>query len=124
MSFFPSFKNLCLTLFLAPVPLMVGCTDSQPETPITDRDELLALGSSRSRLCISCHGRQGISQIPANPSLAGLSREYLSEQLYAYRDGGRDNPIMTSIAANLSDNDIAALSLYFSTLPGPPENAQ
>lgn len=117
-----SFKKVCITLALAPLPLMVGCTGREPEEPVTGREELLALGSSRSRLCISCHGRQGISQIPANPSLAGLSREYLSEQLYAYRDGGRDNPIMTSIAANLSDNDIAALSLYYSTLPGPAEN--
>lgn len=124
MPVIPSFKHLCITLALAPLPLMLGCAEREPEAPVTDQEELLALGSSRSRLCISCHGRQGISQIPANPSLAGLSREYLSEQLYAYRDGGRDNPIMTSIAANLSDNDIAALSLYYSTLPGPPKDQE
>lgn len=119
-----SFKSVCVTAALAPLLILVGCADQEPETPITDPEELMAHGSSRSRLCISCHGRQGISQIPANPSLAGLSREYLSEQLYAYRDGGLDNPIMTSIAANLSDNDIAALSLYYSSLPGPRDNQE
>jgi cytochrome c553 len=73
-------------------------------------------GKSSAVACAACHGNNGISLIPSYPNLAGQKEQYLDAALKAYRDGGRKNPIMTQMAANLSDEDIANLSAYFSSL--------
>ena len=73
-------------------------------------------GKSSAVACAACHGNNGISLIPNYPNLAGQKEAYLKDALKAYRDGGRKNPIMTQMAANLSDDDIANLAAYFSSL--------
>jgi cytochrome c553 len=111
----------CAVPFIA--AFLVACSDNGSDTaatiPLTDKDALIAAGKSKSRVCTGCHGANGISRIPSYPSLAGLPREYLSEQLHAFRSGERKNPTMSSIALNLTDQDIAALSHYFTSLPSP-----
>lgn len=64
--------------------------------------------------CTTCHGQQGISQVPDAPNLAGQPDRYLREQLQAYRSGKRAHEVMNVVAKNLSDADIAAVSAYFS----------
>ncbi len=111
-------------LFCLTFVLISGCGNSReraPEAPITDQETLLSLGRSRSMACMGCHGPQGVSRIAANPSLAGLSQEHLSQQLRAFRSGARANPTMSSVARSLSDNDIAALSHYYASLPSSAE---
>jgi cytochrome c553 len=73
-------------------------------------------GKSSAVACAACHGNNGISAIPSYPNLAGQKEQYLDSSLKAYRDGGRKNPIMTQMAANLSDADIANLAAYFASL--------
>jgi cytochrome c553 len=73
-------------------------------------------GKSSSVACAACHGNNGVSLIPSYPNLAGQKEQYLVASIKAYRDGGRKNPIMTQMAANLSDDDIANLAAYFSSL--------
>lgn len=73
-------------------------------------------GKSSSVACAACHGGNGISAIPLYPNLAGQKEKYLESSLKAYRDGGRKNPVMTQMASNLSDDDIANLAAYFSSL--------
>ena len=67
--------------------------------------------------CVACHGANGVSVIPNYPNLAGQKELYLVDAIKAYRDGGRKNPIMQPMAAALSDDDIANLAAYFSSLP-------
>ena len=55
------------------------------------------------------------------PSLAGKPEDYLAEQLQAFRSGTRENPMMSSIAKNLSNDDVAALAHYYAGLPGADE---
>jgi cytochrome c553 len=63
--------------------------------------------------CIECHGTAGHSPDPDMfPKLAGLGREYIVEQLQAFRSGSRQNPIMQPVAATLTDDDIAAIAAY------------
>ncbi|TDF36555.1 cytochrome c [Alteromonadaceae bacterium M269] len=76
----------------------------------------IAAGKSSSVACAACHGGNGISVIPNYPNLAGQKELYLVSAIKAYRDGGRQNPIMTQMASNLSDEDIANLAAYFSSL--------
>jgi cytochrome c553 len=75
-----------------------------------------AAGKSKSATCAACHGANGISPNDMWPNLAGQKEGYLVAQLKAFRDGGRANPMMAPMAANLSDGDIADLAAYYSSL--------
>lgn len=64
--------------------------------------------------CQSCHGSDGNSPSAEWPKLAGQNVNYLKKQLQDYKSGARMNAIMSSMAANLSDKDIANLAVYYS----------
>jgi cytochrome c553 len=73
-------------------------------------------GKQKSEACVGCHGRNGKSNNPMYPNLKGQQKLYLIKALKAYRDGKRDDPMMSSFAKNLSDTDIEDLAAYFSSL--------
>jgi len=82
------------------------------------------------QLCAACHGPDGNSVIPANPSLAGQPEQAISTQLYQFREGNRKDPQMSPMAANLSNKEMNELAAYFSkqkpaapTHQTSPENA-
>lgn len=63
--------------------------------------------------CIGCHGPGGHSpNTDVYPTTAGQDEGYLVEQLKAFRDGERQNPMMSPMAAALSDEDIADMAAY------------
>lgn len=76
--------------------------------------------------CTACHSPNGNGNAPAGfPALAGQHADYIAAQLKAYRQGyedeaGRTNDgdakIMRTIAFNLSDKEIAAVSSYIAGL--------
>ncbi len=68
--------------------------------------------------CTACHGPDGIGTLPENPTLAGQHADYLARALNDYRLGKRQNAVMSSFAAPLSKEDVAALASYFSKQPG------
>jgi cytochrome c553 len=82
-----------------------------------------AAGAEKAATCAACHGAEGISQINTYPILAGQYPSYLTHALQSYRDGTRQNAIMAGFAGALSDQDIADLAAYFSSLPGPLQTA-
>lgn len=73
-------------------------------------------GKKRAAMCVGCHGAKGVSMNPEWPNIAGQKDKYLMNQLKAFRGGVRKNPLMTPIAASLSDADIENLAAYFSGL--------
>ena len=75
-----------------------------------------AAGKAKSVTCAACHGANGISPNEMWPNLAGQKKAYLIAQMKAFRDGQRKNPMMAPMAAPLSDDDIANLAEYYSTL--------
>jgi cytochrome c553 len=66
--------------------------------------------------CALCHGTNGMASLPNAPNLAGQQAIYLKEQLTAYRNGRRQNDVMSVIAKNLTDAEINQLSAWFSSL--------
>ena len=79
-------------------------------------------------VCIACHGADGNSPIPANPILAGQSKEYLLKQLTEFKawEGKlalRNNAIMGGMTAALSVEDMHSLALYFSQQKQKPSAA-
>ena len=75
-------------------------------------------------LCAACHGADGNSPIPANPSLAGQHSGYIYKQLTDYKAGRRKNPVMNGIVANLSDDDMRNLAAYFAAQKPKPGAAK
>ena len=67
--------------------------------------------------CAACHGPTG-SGIPSQyPRLGSQHADYTKAQLTAFRQGDRtNNALMSTIAANLSDKEIDALSDYIAGL--------
>ena len=71
-------------------------------------------GKQKSESCVGCHGMNGKSNNPLYPSLKGQQKMYLIKALKAYRDGGREDPMMSNFAKSLSDGDIEDLAAYYS----------
>ena len=75
-----------------------------------------AAGKEKSALCAACHGADGISPNDLWPNLKGQKEGYIIKQLKAFKDGSRSDPMMSPMAAPLSDEDVANLAAYFSSL--------
>ena len=73
-----------------------------------------AAGEAKSPVCAACHGTEGCSSNPLWPNLAGQKNQYLAKQLKAFRDGGRNDPLMSPMAKPLSDEDIDNLAAFYS----------
>ena len=77
----------------------------------------LAAGEAKATaVCAACHSVDGSRGLPAYPILQGQHPEYLVKQLVEFKEGKRKNAIMAPLVANLSDEDIAALSKHFAGL--------
>ena len=74
-----------------------------------------AAGKKKSEACVGCHGMGGKSNNPMYPSLKGQQQMYLVKAIKAYRDGKREDPMMSNFAKTLSDADIDDLAAYYSS---------
>lgn len=74
-----------------------------------------AKGKEKSVTCAACHGADGNSVNPEWPKIAGQSEAYIIKQLQEFKSGKRVNALMSSQAANLTDEDMADLAAYFSS---------
>jgi cytochrome c553 len=78
-------------------------------------------GRQKAQVCVACHGQGGNSANPIMPSLAGQPAQFISIELFMFREGNRKDPQMTPMAANLSNADMNDLAAYFSAQkPEPP----
>lgn len=75
-----------------------------------------AAGKAKAMTCAACHGPTGISPNDIWPNLAGQKEGYLVKQIKAFRDGERNDPMMAPMVKSLSDEDIANLAAYYSSL--------
>ncbi|MFZ1058205.1 MAG: cytochrome c [Candidatus Rokuibacteriota bacterium] len=74
-----------------------------------------AAGKVKARdVCQICHGEDGVAVLPGAANLSGQQKEYLREQLRAYRSGSRRDPQMNVIAKPLTDADIENLAEWYS----------
>jgi cytochrome c553 len=78
----------------------------------------------RLKACAVCHGEHGEGLVKAEfyPRLAGKPAGYLFNQLLAFRDRKRRNPIMSYLVAPLSDEYLREIAGYYERLkpPYPP----
>ncbi len=83
-----------------------------------DANPDLAKGQALAAVCSGCHGIDGVSPVPTQPNLAGMSWQYIAKQLKHFKSGQRDNAIMKGFATTLSDADMKSLGVYFSSMKG------
>lgn len=74
-----------------------------------------------ARRCEHCHGREGFSNDPLVPNLAGIDRLAMWKQMEDFRAGKRQSLIMQTVANELSVQDFSDLAAYFSVLPTYPD---
>lgn len=74
-----------------------------------------AAGKAKATPCGMCHGASG-QGTQVGPKLAGADPAHSIQALKDYKSGKRDNAMMKSQAAALSDNDMANLAAYYASL--------
>ena len=77
----------------------------------------VAAGEQKAATCMGCHGPKGKSSNAQWPNLAAQQSAYMVNQLNAFKTGTRNNSMMQSMAANLSDDDMNNLAAYYSSQP-------
>jgi cytochrome c553 len=95
---------LSLTLALASTSSLLYAANNEAD---------IEAGETKAASCASCHGEHGNSMVSTFPKLAQQDESYLQKQLHAFKDGSRKNPMMSSIAKSLSNEDIADIAAYY-----------
>jgi cytochrome c553 len=90
-----------------------------PKGSVDRGRQLVDNASGKPQRCTICHGAdlKGLGPIPA---LAGRSPSYLVRQLYDLQHGTRRgpwSPLMLSVVADLSEDDMIAIAAYAASLP-------
>ena len=75
-----------------------------------------AAGKEKAKKCQTCHGIDGAAKQPHVPNIGGESDIYLIKQLKAFRSGERQDPQMSIMAKPLTDEDIANLAAWYSSI--------
>lgn len=98
----------------APAPIDgVSTRSSKPDIA---NGEVVFNGKS----CAACHSADGNSAIPANPKLAQQHPEYLVKQLQEFKSGKRKSPVMSGMAAMLSDQEMRDVAWFLGSKPIKP----
>jgi len=69
-----------------------------------------------SATCTPCHAADGNADSPTFPKLSGLASSYIIKELQEFKkgpSGHRNNPVMLTIANQLSDQDMQDLAEYY-----------
>lgn len=114
---------------LLAVAALSACAPSKVQQVVEGTPPLDEQVKGYVHICSSCHGFDGNSVSPTFPKLAGQQKDYLVNQLTAFRDHTRGDPhahtYMWGMAAHLTDAQINGLATYFSSQrmrPGQPND--
>jgi cytochrome c553 len=91
------------------IMLLVFTVSIQAEAPTTTP-------LAKTETCVACHGGDGNSNVSAWPKIAGQHRDYLLYQLIEYKkaaDGLRNNPVMSAMLQQFSEQDLANLADFY-----------
>lgn len=102
-----------MLLLAAPV---VQAGDSQQDIKARIGSGNPAAGKDKSAMCQGCHGGDGNSPAPGFPKLSGQFADYLSKQIVDFQTGARVDPVMSGMAAALTDRtDLHDITAYFAS---------
>ncbi|MEM7358002.1 MAG: c-type cytochrome [Pseudomonadota bacterium] len=110
-----------LDAYYASLPAKASAAMTDEDKALAEAGRAIYRGGYADRgisACMSCHGPSGHG-IPKNyPRISAQHKEYLEQQLLAYKKGERTgyNEIMSDIAFGLSELQIKQLSAYIAGL--------
>jgi cytochrome c553 len=112
-----SFQSVLLTVAFAIVASAVVHAEDKSKAAVP-KQEL----DAKIAYCKTCHGvsGQGFRGAFPMPRLAGQQPEYLENQLQAFIDRRRTNPVMFNVAHVLSPSMLTALGAHFKDLNPKP----
>ena len=108
-------KLLASLLMAAALAVPAASALAAGETPAPQKaakPDLVKGEASYAAVCAACHGADGNSMIPNQPSLAQQHPEYLAKQLMEFKSGKRVDPVMSGMAAVLTDEDVVNVSAW------------
>ena len=73
-----------------------------------------------AQLCASCHGPTGQGVEPLGPRLAGLSVEYIAQQIKLFQTGLRQNATMAPMSMTLQGDAVNQVAQYFASQDTAP----
>ena len=86
------------------------------QTPVGDAKA----AQGKLSMCEGCHGVPGYRTASPHvyrvPKLGGQQAVYLVNALQEYKSGARSHPTMRAIAQGLSEQDMADIAAYYSSL--------
>ncbi|WP_076039000.1 c-type cytochrome [Xanthomonas campestris] len=100
-----------------PTPPAPAAAAPAPATPA--RSGNAGNGRQLAYTCQGCHGVTGYKNAYPSyrvPKIGGQSAQYLTQALTEYRQGKRKHPTMQAQAQSFSEQDIADIATYLSTL--------
>jgi cytochrome c553 len=74
-----------------------------------------AAGRKIANMCRTCHGLDGYAQIPIAPHIGGEPKEYLENQLMAFKTGAREHEMMSVVTAGLSAQQISDVASWYAS---------
>lgn len=118
-------KRLAIAILL--IPLLMACSEEKkpaepapvaaPPPPNADAGRKVA-----ERLCVSCHGFDGLSTAPEIPHIAGQKPDYLFAAMREYITGSREHAALQALQSKITEveeRDVAAW--YASQKPALPK---
>jgi cytochrome c553 len=110
--------NIWLPLQMAILAIAFAAGARAQDKAIGSQQDLQA----KLTYCKTCHGLSGQGYRGANPMprLAGQQTEYLENQLRAFIERRRTNPIMSNVAHVLSPTMVSGLAAHFKDLNPKP----
>ncbi len=112
-----SIRRTTASAILFAVVAMMALPSAAETEKQSERKPDATKGQALAGVCVGCHGADGMSPVPSQPNLAGMSGTYIAKQLQHFKTGQRDNAIMKGFAANLSADDMKDLGAYFASKP-------
>lgn len=112
-----------VSVYYSQLPAVAGTGGEKATAEELAHGEKLALQGDWERYivpCKSCHGPDNQGAGISFPGIAGQHAGYISDQLYAWQKGKRDNDpqhLMLAIAERLNDKDIRAVAAWLSRQP-------
>lgn len=103
----------------APAPVEAAAAAAAPAAapaPLVGNPDT---GRTLTYTCLGCHGIEGYKNAYPSfkvPKIGGQSADYLANALTEYRNGNRKHPTMQAQAQSFSEQDIADIAAFLSTV--------
>jgi cytochrome c553 len=123
----PFVKSLLVaSMALAGATMAAEAQHAAPKADAAKGGTLFESGDQARGLpaCVSCHGAGGNSTMAVNPKLAAQFEPYVYKQLVDFTTANRNQPVMTTYAKMLTDDEKKNIAAFLATQQAKPGAAR